>query len=338
MHLGTLSLGDLRPDPRTGECVSQADRHRAIVDNAVLAGQLGFALTGVGEHHFNDYIVSSPHVVLSAIAARTQRIRLMTTLTLLAMLDPVHVAEDFATLDQLSDGRVELVIGRGINPESYRSFGLDADRSREMLVEKLELLQALWADAQPVSWSGQFRAPLDGITVQPRPFQSGGPRIWMGTGLSEESVRQTAELGLPLMLPSIFRAAETFRPMVELYRLVMAANGRAEQAVVGLVSHLHVAPTSQGARATWAPYLTEYVRWGRGMRGVVDPVDFDELASGPALCGSPGEVTDRMLAAKEAVDPDVYFTVFDIGGLPQAEVIGSMELFAAEVMPKVQAG
>lgn len=334
MEFGLLSLGDHLPHPSTGERVTQGTRLRSIVDSGVRAEELGFSTVAIGEHHFNDYIVSSPLMMLSAIAAQTSTIRLTTAVTLLPILDPVRVAEDFATLDQLSNGRAELTLGRGISSDGYAEFGTDMANSRELLAEKLDLLRALLGDNQPVRWNGDFRPGLDGITVQPRPVQS-NPRIWMGTGMSEESVRWAAKLGLPLMLPSIFKPVEAWRDLVALYRELMAESGRADQAFVGSCSHVHVARESQTAREEWRPYLTQYADWANEMRGVTAKVDYDAIVNGPAMCGSPAEIAERLQSVKEVLEPDLHLAVFDIGGLSHTELTRTTELFASEVIPQV---
>ncbi|OLT27326.1 hypothetical protein BJF79_01630 [Actinomadura sp. CNU-125] len=335
MELGILSLGDHLPDPGDGKRVSQAERHRSIVEMGVRAEELGFAMIALGEHHFNDYIVASPQLLLAAIAERTERIRLAPAVVLLPMTDPVRVAEDYATLDLLSGGRMELMVGRGISPDHYRAFGFDPAEDRANLDEKLLLLDELWSAAkQPVTWTGRFRAPLDGLTVQPRPLQA-SPRIWMGSGLSEDSVRRTAERGRPLFLPSILRRPESYADLVALYREIMESSGNGDRAFVGACSHLHVGPTSGAAREKWRPHLLQYATWVNGIRGVDAEVDFDRVVDGPAVCGSPAEVTERLLRIKELLNPDVHLSVFDIGGLPHDDVLRSMELFSAEVMPKV---
>ncbi|ROZ45643.1 LLM class flavin-dependent oxidoreductase [Rhodococcus sp. WS3] len=334
MELGLLSLGDHLPDPTTGKRISQGERLRSIVDAGVRADELGFNTIAIGEHHFNDYIVSSPLMMLAAIAARTERIRLTTGVTILPMHDPVRLAEDFATLDQLSGGRAELALGRGISSDGYVEFGVDASSSREILTDKLELLRKLTSSEQPVNWTGDFRPDLTNITMQPQTVH-GTPRIWMGTGMSEESVRWAAGLGLPLMLPSIFRSAEEWKGLVALYRELMAESGNSENAFVGACSYVHVAETSQEARTTWQPYVESYANWANHMRGVTTKIDFNRLIDGPAYCGSPAEVTERMLSMKEALNPDLHLSVFDIGALPHSKLIQTMELFSSDVMPQL---
>lgn len=334
MELGLLSLGDWLPDPVTGERCSQRGRLDSIVDMGVRGEELGFEVLAVGEHHFNDYIVSSPLIMLAAVAVRTQRIKLTTGVTLLPLLDPVRLAEDFDTVDQLSGGRMSLVLGRGISSDGYAEFGVEPAGARDLTVEKLALLRRLWREEQ-VSWTGPSRPALDAIGIGPRAFQP-SPRVWMGTGMSEDSIRWTAELGMPLMLPSIFKPAEEWRDLVALYRQLMEESGHSDQALVGACSHVHVAGTTQAARGSWRPYLTSYAGWANRLRGVEARVDFDRIVDGPAICGSPAEVTERFLSLKEALAPDVHLSVFDIGGQPADLVRANMELFAAEVMPKVR--
>lgn len=333
MKLGIMSLGDHLPDPHTGVRTSQHERLRSVIDSSVAAESMGYTMIALGEHHFNDYIISAPQLMLAAIAERTQSIRLATAVTLLATSDPVRVAEDFAMLDQLSGGRVELVVGRGVSADAYAAFGeLDPREGHAILGEKLALLNRLWNDESPVSWSGAFRGPLDDIALRPRPFAA-PPRVWMGTGTSEDSVRRTAAQGLPLMLPSIFGRPESWRPLVQLYRELMTANGH--EPLVGSCSYIHVATDSRTAHEQWRPYLTGYVEWASRLLGNNMPVDYEVLTSGTAMCGSPAEVLDRMLNVKELIDPDVHLGVFDVGGLPHDLLVDTLGLFASDVMPKL---
>lgn len=333
MKLGVMSLGDHLADPTTGIRTSQGERLRSIVDSSVEAESMGFSMVALGEHHFNDYIISSPQLMLAAIAERTETIRLATAVTLLATSDPVRVAEDFATLDLLSGGRAEIVVGRGINPETYAAFGgLDPKQGHAIMNEKVQLLDQLWNSKEPFSWSGAFRGPLENVQLTPSPL-AGAPRVWMGTGTTEDSVRRTAEQGLPLMLPSIFGSLDSWGPLVRLYRELMTEQGK--EPLVGSCSYVHVAPNSKAAHEQWRPYLINYVTWARNLLGNKTPVDYDELASGTAMCGNPAEVADRMLEVKDAVDPDIHLAVFDVGGLPHELLVDTMRLFSAEVMPKL---
>jgi alkanesulfonate monooxygenase SsuD/methylene tetrahydromethanopterin reductase-like flavin-dependent oxidoreductase (luciferase family) len=345
---GLLILGDHLPDPHTRERVTQAERHRSFVELAVRAESRGFDSVWLGEHHLCDYILSSPPVVLAAIAERTRGLRLGTAVTLLGSLDPVRAAEDYATVDALSGGRVEVVAGRGVLKRIYRDFGHDPERSREIYAENVELLLRLWTE-RDVHWSGRFRAPLDGVTVTPAPVQTPHPPLWIGGGSSFDSVDLAARLGLPLMLPSVLAPPEAFLPMVERYRARFAASGHAHaKPRVGACSHVHVADDSEAARRRWQPYHMNYLNWVTGLMvwgginietpaGDLRPpsLDFERLIRGPSVCGSPAEVADRILRMRDALGLDLHIAMFDHGGMPEKLVHETLDLFASRVLPEL---
>jgi alkanesulfonate monooxygenase SsuD/methylene tetrahydromethanopterin reductase-like flavin-dependent oxidoreductase (luciferase family) len=351
MEVGLLILGDHLADPTSGVRMPAAARYRQMVELGVTAEAAGFALVCVGEHHLCDYILSAPPVVLAAIGERTRRIRLGTGVTLLGSLDPVRVAEDYATVDVLSNGRLELVAGRGILRRTYADFGFDPADSRALFEESLALLLQVWSEPV-VTWRGRFRAPLDGVTVQPRPLQQPHPPVWVGGGSSAESIDLAARLGLPLLLPSVLAAPEVFRPLVDRYRERFTATVHGAKPRVGAVSHAHVARDSETARARWRPHHLHYLEWvanelvpwagaNVGPGGAPMPqhvrFDFEQLCEkGPALCGSPAEVVERMSAIREALGLDLHLVMFDHGGLPEALLRDSFERFGTEVLPRVQ--
>jgi alkanesulfonate monooxygenase SsuD/methylene tetrahydromethanopterin reductase-like flavin-dependent oxidoreductase (luciferase family) len=342
LQIGLLSLGDCLDDPVGGGRPTPAERHRAIVDSAVLAERLGFDSLWLGEHHFCDSVLSAPPVVLAAIAARTERLRLGTGVTLLANLDPVRVAEDYATLDGISGGRVELVAGRGILADPYEAPGQEADESRDRFRENVELLRRLWTETE-LSWTGRFRAPLERVTLEPRPVQRPHPPLWIGGGSSAHSVDLAAELGLPLMLPSVLAPPLRFAPLVERYRDRAARAGRPAQ--VGACHPVHVAATSQEARERWRPYYRNYLRFvdrvgqqrQRVHPGTRVELDDERPLDGVALCGSPAEVVDGILAAREALGLDVHLSMLDLGGLPEPALRETLERFARDVLPDLRA-
>lgn len=326
MRVGLLSLGDCHDDPVAGTKTSPAQRHRAIVDEAVLAESLGFDAVWLGEHHPCDSVLAAPPVVLAAIAARTARIRLGAGVTRLASLDPVRVAEDYATVDAISNGRVELSVGRGILVDTDEGFGQKPDESRERFRENLELLRRLWNETG-VSWSGRFRAPLDRVTVEPRPVQAPHPPIWVGGESSPASVDLAVELGLPLMLPSVLAPPADLLPLVQRYRERWDAAGRDPAgARVACCNHVHVAANSQQAR------LARRDREGQALGAVRDS---ERLLAG-IVCGSPGEVVDRIAATRETLGLDLHLSIFDLGGLPPAQVARTLELFATQVLPHLR--
>jgi len=344
---GLLTLGDWIADPHTGARLTHAQRHRQIVEMAVDGEALGFDSVWIGEHHLCEYIVSAPPVVLAAIAERTSKLRLGTGVTLLGTLDPVRAAEDYATLDALSDGRVEVVAGRGVLRRIYRDFGQDPEASHELFAEHVDLLLRLWTE-RDVRWSGRFRAPLDGVTVTPSPVQKPHPPLWIGGGGAPESADLAARLGLPLMLPSVLAPPQAFKRTVERYRERFLGSDRPR---VGACSHVHVAHDSATARAQWKPYHTGYLAWvGKilawgGMNMAASPtserplaVDYDAMLAGPSVCGSPAEVADRICAMRDALALDVHIAMFDHGGMPEKLVRETLELFGARVLPETTKG
>ena len=219
------------------------------------------------------------------------------------------------------------------------------DESRERFRENLELLRRLWSETD-VHWSGRFRARLDGVTVEPRPVQRPHPPLWIGGGSSAASVDLAAELGLPLMLPSVLAPPLRFLPLVERYRERFAQAGHDPGRLrVGACNHVHVGRTSQEARAFWRPYYRNYVAfvdriWRQRelliQRGARIDLDDERLFEGVAICGSPGEVADRLAATREALGLDVHLLMFDLGGLPEGALARTLELFAAEVFPQLR--
>jgi alkanesulfonate monooxygenase SsuD/methylene tetrahydromethanopterin reductase-like flavin-dependent oxidoreductase (luciferase family) len=289
--------------------------------------------------------VSSPPVILAAIAERTTSLRLSTGVALGVNLDPVRVAEDYATVDVLSGGRVEPCIGRGtFFPHTFTGFGQNPHDAHAMFAEHLELLLQLWAGGD-VHWSGSFRAPVDGLAVRPRPLQQPRPPIWLGAGASATSVELAARLGLRLMLPTVFGKPEMFVPMVELYeeRWEQFGHDPAERRI-GCVSHAHVAGSGADARARWEPRYRAYIEWvndlqtrssagrNRGLGGF----DFDLLCRHTALCGSPAEVLDRMAVIQQLLHLDTHVLMFDMGGLPDDELFATIDLVGAELIPTLK--
>lgn len=311
-----------------------------------MAERVGMRSVHLGEHHFSDYILSSPHVVLAAIAERTTSLRLSNGVALAANRDPVLVAEEYATLDVLSGGRVEPCFGRGtLFPDVYAGFGQDESLAKEQFAEHLELIVRLWTEA-PVTWQGRFRAPLHEATVNPRPVQN-PPPVWVGAGMSVESIDLAARLGCSLMLPTVFGNWEMFRPMVDRYIEQWDLNGRDPSARrIGACSHCFVAADGADARRRWAPrylhYLQSVIDWQQASaRRVGGPSarfplhDFDTMISTIAICGSPSEVIDRMAAARDALHLDTQILMFDMGGMPHDDVIEAIEITGAEVIPEV---
>lgn len=342
MKIGWASMGDLLRDPVTGELMTQAERHRMIVDGAATAEAAGFWCAAVGEHHFCDYVISSPPVLLAAMAEHTSTIRLGTAVALGANNDPIRIAEDYATLDILSGGRVELVLGRGnLYEHTFTAFGQDPAESRTMFNERIGLIVDALRHEQ-LDWVGETRPPFQRFTTQPRPQQPDLP-VWVGGGASIESAEFAARSALPLMLPGVFGPPATFVPIVERYRELWSELGHDPAGCqVGTIAHTMVAPTSQEAFAVSAPRFAVYMSWVRDLVRISTPALADMIRvtdlsvlvdKGPTVCGSPQEVADKMAMWRDALDLDVYLAMCDLGGMPAAELHTSLELMGAEVLP-----
>lgn len=339
-EVGVLSLSDIQTDPTTGRPFETARRIREIIGYGVLADELGLDFFGLGEHHSLDFAVSSPAVVLAAIAQATRSIRLGSSTSVLSVLDPVRVYQDYATLDLISAGRAEVTVGRSAFLEPFGLFGVDLNRNDEIFAENLELLLRLRADDR-VTWRGAFRAPLRDAQIAPRAFVDELP-VWVAVGGTPSSAVRTGTLGLPMAMAMIFGSPEQARRTVDLYRAAGQRAGQpAERLRIGTVSHLYVAPTSQGARAELYPHYREYLRpkvpGGRGL--VVDPATFEYVGGpdGALMVGSPAEVAEKLAARRELLGIDRVIGQIDLGGLPEASVRRSLELFATEVAPVLRA-
>lgn len=342
MRIGWATMADHLRDPITGTYMSQRDRHRMIVEGAVAAERAGFWSASVGEHHFCDYIVSAPPVVLAAVAERTSTIRVGTAVALGTNNDPIRQAEDYATLDVLSDGRVELVVGRGnLYEHTFTAFGQDPTLSRQMYQEKLSLLVEALHNEQ-IDWQGEHRPPFQNFTTQPRPLQDPVP-VWVGGGSSIESAEFAAQAGLPLMLPGVFGPPEIFTDIVSRYRELWTQLDRPESDCrVGTIAHTFIAPTSQEAFDVSGPRFEVYMNWVRELLKLSTPQLGDMIRQtdlrvmterGPTVCGSKEEVIDKMSLYRDTLGLDTYLLMNDLGGMPAAELPESLAMFGEEVLP-----
>ena len=255
MEIGLFTFGELTTDPLTQRLRDPATRLGEFIELARIADEAGLHVFGVGEHHRPDFAIASPAVVLAAIAARTTRIRLTSTVTVLSTADPVNVFQDFATLDLLSNARAEITVGRGAYVESFPLFGYDLNDYDALFAEKLALLERL-NESERVTWSGRFRPPLENVGVYPRPSQDRLP-IWVAVGGTPASADRAGHHGLALYL-AILGQPRRFVDLADRYRAAGAAAGH-EHLRVGVTSHVHVARTSQAARDTFYPYYSRYI-------------------------------------------------------------------------------
>jgi len=337
MDIGTITFGTLLNDPFTGHRLSQRERLEEVVAGAVLAERLGFSWYTVGEHHFGERdVISAPPVVLAAIAERTSTITLATGTTLVANRDPVLLAEDYATLDLLSDGRLRIIAGASFFEEPYAVFDQTLESRPARKRENLELLLRLWTEER-VSWSGAFRPPLHEVQVQPRLLQP-QPPVWVSGGSRPDSVHLAVEHGLPMVFGTTARPPESHAPVFQLYRRLWSESGRPDRlARTGAASHVFVADTTTEARSLWREYYGNYFRGAKLPAGArPGPFDFDALVGpGSAICGSPAEVVDKLGRLHDLWGHDLHLLSIDIGGIPHGTVARAMELVATEVIPQV---
>lgn len=347
MKLGLMALGDLIEDPVTGTTMAPAERYRMLIDAAVIADEAGFHSINIGEHHGLGYQISAPPVLLAAIAERTAQLRLSTAVALLANLDTFRLAEDYATVDVISGGRVEVVVGRGnFFASTYTLFGQTVEESRERFDEALDLLVRLWP-GEGLHWQGRFRAPINGEPLMPRPLQQGVPPVWVGGGSSADTAIVAGRLGLKLMLPSAFGPPEKFRDAVDVYLDAFATAGHGHAPEVGACWHVNLAANSQDARARWERRYGAYHTWTQGLLRRVNPsipeyllkpFDYAWLCSnGPAVVGSPAEVADRIAGLGDMLGATLHLCYLDMGGLPAAEFLHQVELLGNDVVPALAA-
>ena len=339
LELGLDTFGDVTLGA-DGRPLPQAQVIRNVIDEAVLADELGIDFIGVGEHHRADFAISSPEVVLAAIAGRTSRIRLGSAVTVLSSDDPVRVFQRFATLDAASNGRAEVILGRGSFIESFPLFGFPLDQYETLFEEKLELFAAL-LDANrsgaPVTWSGTTRAPLDAKRVYP-PTVSGRLTTWIGVGGSPESVVRAARYRMPLMLAIIGGSPLRFVPYIDLYYRALAKLG-VEQLPIGVHSPGHIADTDQQAREElWPAWREMRNRIGaeRGW-GPTSRVEFDrEIEAGSLYVGAPEAVAKKIATTATELGLTRFDMKYSAGTLGHDKLMRSIELYGREVIPRVR--
>ncbi|MFC7366614.1 MULTISPECIES: LLM class flavin-dependent oxidoreductase [Bhargavaea] len=339
-EIGIYTLGDIVRDPHTGKTLSAGQRLKEIIDAAKLADRLGLDVFGVGEHHRLDYAVSAPPVVLAAVAQATEQIRLTSTTTVLSTVDPVRLFEDFATLDLLSDGRAEVMAGRGAFIESFPLFGFDTADYDALFEENAELFSVL-NENEVVDWSGSFRSPLRNAEIAPRPVQPEIP-FWIGVGGTPESAVRAGRLGAGMALAILGGPLGRFKPFADLYRQAGAAAGHDPDSLrVGVTGHGFLAEDGETARDTFYPYYSGYwaeVNRQRGMAFRMSREDFDQV-TGPdhaLFVGSAEEVTEKILRQHELFGHTRFLAQLDIGGQLYEQVARSIELLATEVAPAVR--
>ncbi|MFI0895911.1 LLM class flavin-dependent oxidoreductase [Streptomyces sp. NPDC020983] len=329
MQFGIFTVGDVTTDPTNGRTPSEHERIKAMVAIAQKAEEVGLDVFATGEHHNPPFVPSSPTTMLGYIAARTDRLILSTSTTLITTNDPVKIAEDFAMLQHLADGRVDLMLGRGNTGPVYPWFGKDIREGIPLAVENYALLHKLWRE-DTVDWAGRFRTPLQSFTSTPRPLDGVPPFVWHGSIRSPEIAEQAAYYGDGFFANNIFWPKEHFKRLIGLYRERYAhyGHGTPEQAVVGLGGQVFMRKNSQDAVREFRPYFDNAPVYGHG------PSLEDFTDQTPLTVGSPQEVIDKTLTFRESFgDYQRQLFLMDHAGLPRKTVLEQLDILGEEVVP-----
>jgi probable LLM family oxidoreductase len=339
MEIGLTTFVEDTLDPTTGKSIGAEKRLEHLIEEAVLADEVGLDVFGVGEHHRVEYVASAPAVILAAIATRTKRIRLTSAVTVLSSDDPVRVFQDFATVDLLSNGRAEIMAGRGSFIESFPLFGYSLEDYDSLFTDHLDLLLKI-RESERVTWRGRHRPPIENLAVYPRPVQNPLP-VWIAVGGTPQSVVRAATLGLPLTIAIIGGTPDRFVPMVELYREAARRAGRDPASLpVAINSHAFIADNSKEAADTfWPPYAQIMSKIGaeRGWPPTTrDQFEFMRSPKGALLVGDPNEVIDKILYEHELFGHQRFLAQFTVGAVPHRKVMRAIELLGTRVAPAVR--
>jgi putative FMN-dependent luciferase-like monooxygenase len=329
MQFGIFSIGDVTTDPTNGRTPSERERIKAMVTIAKKAEEVGLDVFATGEHHNPPFVPSSPTTMLGYIAAQTSTLLLSTAVTLITTNDPVKIAEDYAMLQHLADGRVDLVMGRGNTGPVYPWFGQDIRNGIPLTIENYDLLRRLWRE-DVVDWQGKFRTPLQGFTSTPRPLDGIPPFVWHGSIRSPEIAEQAGYYGDGFFANNIFWPKEHFIALVNLYRKRFEhyGHGSADQAIVGLGGQAFIRKNSQDAINEFRPYFDNAPVYGHG------PSLEDFMEQTPLSVGSPQQVIDKTLMFREYFgDFQRLLWIMDHAGLPLKTVLEQLDLLGEEVVP-----
>jgi putative FMN-dependent luciferase-like monooxygenase len=329
MQFGIFSVGDVTPDPTNSRTPTEAERIKAMVTIALKAEEIGLDVFATGEHHNPPFVPSSPTTMLGYIAARTERLILSTATTLITTNDPVKIAEDYAMLQHLADGRVDLMMGRGNTGPVYPWFGQDIRNGIALAIENYHLLHRLWRE-DVVDWEGRFRTPLQSFTSTPRPLDGVPPFVWHGSIRSPEIAEQAAYYGDGFFANNIFWPKEHYQRLIELYRRRYEhyGHGSADQAIVGLGGQVFMRARSQDAVREFRPYFDVAPVYGHG------PSLEEFTAETPLTVGSPQQVIDRYAGMREHFgDYQRQLFLVDHAGLPLRTVLEQMDILGEEVVP-----
>lgn len=336
MEIGIYSLADLRPNPHTGETISAKQRIEEIIEAAKLADESGLDVFGLGEHHRFDYAVSSPSVVLSSISQVTKRIKLTTATTVFNTNDPVRLYEDFATLDLLSNGRAEIIAGRGAYLESFPLFGYDVKNYDELFEENITLFQKL-NEEKNVTWEGNFRSPLQHADIVPRAFQDKLP-LWVGVGSTPQSAARAGRLGTGLVVVTFGKDYLVYKDLVDIYRQEADKYGVSPTEIkVAVSGHTYLSNTAEQAKKEFFSYHSSYWRLMNADQEEIRN-DFEQITSekGSLFVGSSQQIIEKILHQYELFGHQRFMAQIDIGGMPFKTVVENIERLATEVAPVIR--
>ena len=338
-EIGLYSFVELTADPVTGKKLTAAERIRNLLEEIELADQVGLDVYGLGEHHREDYAISSPEIVLAAAATITKKIKLASAVTVLSSADPVKVYEDFATVDLLSKGRAEIMAGRGSFIESFPLYGYDLRDYDRLFEEKLDLLLTI-NNNETVNWKGKLRAPLVNQKVLPRAFDD-KLRIWIAVGGTPESVIRAGRLGLPLIIAIIGGSPRQFKPLVQLYKDEYKSNGHDPAKMkIGIHSHSFTNENSQLAADTIYPYYAKQMSkigrergWSSYSR---QQFEAGRTKEGALFIGSPSEIIDKISYMHELFGITRFVAHIDVGGAPHKDLMKTIELYGTVIAPALK--
>lgn len=333
-ELGIYTLGDMLPDPHSSEMVTMQQRMEEVLEIAKLADQAGLDIFGVGEHHRLDYVLSSPPVFLAGVSQVTKRIRLTSATTVLSTVDPVRLFEDFATLDLLSNGRAEIMMGRGAFTEPFPLFGYDVEDNDRLFGEKLDLFMKL-SQQKKITWQGEYRSPIQDAEISPRPIQKRLP-VWIGVGGTLETAARAGRMGTGMIMAILGGDPKRFKALVDRYYEEGGKAGFAHNDLkLGVTGHVYISDTWERAKEEFFPYYANYCKHTSQS---ISKDQFEQMLGleEALFVGSPEHIVEKILYQHELFGHQRFMAQLDLGGLPLRKVAKSIELFATKVAPKVR--
>jgi probable LLM family oxidoreductase len=338
MEFGIYTFADVPLTSGTDKAITTHQRIADLMEEIKIADELGFDVFGIGEHHRPDYAVSSPTTILAAAAVVTKKIKLTSAVTVLSSDDPVRVYQQFATVDQLSSGRAEIMVGRGSFIESFPLFGYELKDYDDLFEEKLKMILELNA-SENVTWKGKFTQTITDVGIYPRPYQKTIP-IWQAVGGTPESAIRAGKFGLPLALAIIGGIPQQFVPFIDLYKDTWNKSQHKKEFQLGINSHVYIADTSQQASDEFFPAYAEVMsRIGkeRGWQPITrEQFDYMRTPNVSLMVGSPQQVIDKILYEHELFGNTRFLAQMSLGNMPHLKILRSMELFATKVVPAVR--